>query len=214
MLLYSGAVAAGVANTGLSATSNSIVGYFAGGASPTNTTVKYTFSNDVRTAGTNTSAGRGMNGAVGNATVGIFTGNYGAGADFTTTKYTYSGDVVAVGAVLIKDRYLDMGVGTTTFGIFAGGESGGVVLTQTDKYTYSGDTTAASTALSAAKSRGGAAVGNAIGAVFSGGLNVSSAQVATSSKMTYSGFSVGSATSLASSTRLYPGQLSTSPGGF
>lgn len=133
---------------------NSTRGLFVDIGSP-QTTESYAYASDtVGTAG-NLNTTRDGFGAIWNATVGILAGGYSGGYLATSTKYTLSSDAVSVGGSISTAKRFGFGAGSTDRGYFFGGEAA-VTPTNTTgvrKYTYSGDTTAAVTALGSARAQ-------------------------------------------------------------
>jgi hypothetical protein len=92
------------------------VGIFALGCTTSSFTTqnKYTYSGDVVSAGTASTAASIAGSATGNSTVGIFAlGNLST----TRNKYTYSGDVVAAGGASTATSYQGSAAGNGTAGV-------------------------------------------------------------------------------------------------
>lgn len=130
-------------------------GIFTGGvqASPNGMIVnKYTFSNNTVSSGTSFSTYAANASGTSSTSVGYRLGGIISGSiNLFTSKYVYSSNSASAGGNLSVARARAGSGGNSSFGIMGAGAAGGVSYTTgTEKYTYSSDTSAASTALTQA----------------------------------------------------------------
>lgn len=111
------------------------------GATRSQITDIYTHSTNAVQSGATLDAGAYGAVGTGNATLGLFAGNYVAGA--LTRKYAYATNIVTAGSNLGTSRNFSAGFGNSTMGYIGGGQSSSYV----DKYQYSNDAVAPGTAL-------------------------------------------------------------------
>lgn len=162
------------------------------GGSSTNASQKYNFSTAAVASGTNLGTARNALASCGTSGTGYFSGGRDATNYSITTKYSFSDDNVSSGSSITGgSRWGLAACGNSTVGIFGSGYS----VTNTCKYTYSGDTVAAGTAMY--EGWGIGAGGNSSDGIFAAGwTNTLSTYLKKSNKYTYSSDSVSSGTDI------------------
>lgn len=174
---------------------------------------QYTYSSDTSADSGSTMQHQGVRcGSTSSGTKGYVAGtNAGASVDVVA----YGTLTWVTGTALARATAAEtFGVGESTRGIFAGGSPNtGIPVTTTDKYTYSGDTTAAGTALNVARNNGGGAANATVG-ICGGGYNTTPAVIATTSKYTFSGDTTAAGTAFATARSGVTGTGNTTTGIF
>jgi hypothetical protein len=198
------------ARTASVSTASGTIMYINGGSltggnfqNPIASTEKYVFSSDaVTNFATATPSSRGLGHGMTNiSTVGIFTGGTG-GATYnsTSSKLTYSNDTYVAGGTLAYIIYTSScgtGFGTTLIGYRASGIiQAGTAIMPVDKYTFSADTSAAGTSLTASVRGASINSGTPLVGVTLGGFNESTVHYNSVFKYTFSNDTVASGTNL------------------
>jgi len=151
--------------TGATTNSTTAVFMVGTGAVPIQTS-KYKYAGDIVTAGGNMASGSQnfsscARQSIGNSTTGVFPkADVAANPTNGTMKYDYASDISTVGGNLTVTCVNTYGASISAFGIIHNNTSSGTI---TNKYTFAGDTAAATTVLSTGA---GAGAGNATYALF------------------------------------------------
>lgn len=162
-------------------------GMFGGGVSIA-TTAKYVFATNSVTAGTNLNRNVYVGSSSSSTSTGYVLGGITSAITNATSKYSYGANTCVAGTNLNVETARAGSGGNSTFGLVAGGAySGATYNSGTKKYTYSNDSVAVSTALTAGMGSNVNSCANASVGNFGGASSASSTSLVTSTYTNSSG---------------------------